>query len=168
MAAEDPNPWMYDREHEEPMWRPSTMAAEDRTWNSAEPSFLTAQRGGRPPWRPRIATRCPARGTCGAAWWRPSTMAAEDRNRFTEGEDEKPVHVAAVHHGGRGSQHIAVGPGDDEPGGGGGPPQRRSEEHTSELQSPYDLVCRLQLEKKKKTQNTNYTQKTKKKKKKQK
>src|SRR5437867_6178396 len=30
----------------------------------------------------------------------------------------------------------------------------RSEEHTSELQSPYDLVCRLLLEKKKK-KNTN-------------
>src|SRR5437867_7026322 len=31
------------------------------------------------------------------------------------------------------------------------PPTRiRSEEHTSELQSPYDLVCRLLLEKKKK------------------
>src|SRR6266516_6700916 len=30
---------------------------------------------------------------------------------------------------------------------------RRSEEHTSELQSPYDLVCRLLLEKKKKTEN---------------
>src|SRR5437867_10323211 len=31
----------------------------------------------------------------------------------------------------------------------------RSEEHTSELQSPYDLVCRLLLEKKKnKTQGT--------------
>src|SRR5437867_6703204 len=29
---------------------------------------------------------------------------------------------------------------------------RRSEEHTSELQSPYDLVCRLLLEKKKKKQ----------------
>src|SRR5207248_5908216 len=28
-------------------------------------------------------------------------------------------------------------------------PVRRSEEHTSELQSPYDLVCRLLLEKKK-------------------
>src|SRR5207248_8849225 len=28
--------------------------------------------------------------------------------------------------------------------------QARSEEHTSELQSPYDLVCRLLLEKKKK------------------
>src|SRR5207248_11408367 len=27
-------------------------------------------------------------------------------------------------------------------------PGRRSEEHTSELQSPYDLVCRLLLEKK--------------------
>src|SRR6266705_4747699 len=27
---------------------------------------------------------------------------------------------------------------------------RRSEEHTSELQSPYDIVCRLLLEKKKK------------------
>src|SRR5437867_7258663 len=29
--------------------------------------------------------------------------------------------------------------------------RRRSEEHTSELQSPYDLVCRLLLEKKKTT-----------------
>src|SRR5207248_11286081 len=28
-------------------------------------------------------------------------------------------------------------------------PRPRSEEHTSELQSPYDLVCRLLLEKKK-------------------
>src|SRR6266705_5672072 len=33
-------------------------------------------------------------------------------------------------------------------------PPPRSEEHTSELQSPYDLVCRLLLEKKK--NNTNY------------
>src|SRR5207248_5136825 len=30
----------------------------------------------------------------------------------------------------------------------------RSEEHTSELQSPYDLVCRLLLEKKKKKTQT--------------
>src|SRR5207248_9145395 len=30
------------------------------------------------------------------------------------------------------------------------PVQQRSEEHTSELQSPYDLVCRLLLEKKNK------------------
>src|SRR5438874_8314942 len=33
-----------------------------------------------------------------------------------------------------------------------GQPTRRSEEHTSELQSRRDLVCRLLLEKKKKTQ----------------
>src|SRR5207248_7038563 len=31
-------------------------------------------------------------------------------------------------------------------------PRLRSEEHTSELQSPYDLVCRLLLEKKKNLQ----------------
>src|SRR5256885_17239645 len=35
------------------------------------------------------------------------------------------------------------------------PPPTRSEEHTSELQSPCNLVCRLLLEKKKK-QNTTY------------
>src|SRR5256885_12148283 len=33
--------------------------------------------------------------------------------------------------------------------------QARSEEHTSELQSPCNLVCRLLLEKKKKYYNTN-------------
>src|SRR5256885_9203993 len=32
----------------------------------------------------------------------------------------------------------------------------RSEEHTSELQSPCNLVCRLLLEKKKKIKNLNY------------
>src|SRR5437867_7327074 len=31
--------------------------------------------------------------------------------------------------------------------------ETRSEEHTSELQSPYDLVCRLLLEKKNKNKN---------------
>src|SRR6266516_7430778 len=34
-------------------------------------------------------------------------------------------------------------------------PMDRSEEHTSELQSPYDLVCRLLLEKKKKNKKNN-------------
>src|SRR5690349_23885564 len=34
-----------------------------------------------------------------------------------------------------------------------GPQQQRSEEHTSELQSRRDLVCRLLLEKKKKKKN---------------
>src|SRR5438094_4198181 len=60
------------------------------------------------------------------------------------------------------------------------PATKRSEEHTSELQSPYDLVCRLLLEKKKtkkkikknkkkaienkKAENTNNAQKKKRKK----
>src|SRR5690242_21133039 len=35
-------------------------------------------------------------------------------------------------------------------------PLPRSEEHTSELQSHVNLVCRLLLEKKKKTKNKNY------------
>src|SRR5207248_6891748 len=35
------------------------------------------------------------------------------------------------------------------------PAEERSEEHTSELQSPYDLVCRLLLEKKKKKNKNN-------------
>src|SRR6266540_5450796 len=37
------------------------------------------------------------------------------------------------------------------------PLSRRSEEHTSELQSHHDLVCRLLLEKKKKKNKTNFT-----------
>src|SRR5690348_18192345 len=36
-------------------------------------------------------------------------------------------------------------------------PSVRSEEHTSELQSPVHLVCRLLLEKKKKYRNRHYT-----------
>src|SRR3989454_3205406 len=38
----------------------------------------------------------------------------------------------------------------------GDPCRARSEEHTSELQSPCNLVCRLLLEKKKKYNTTNY------------
>src|SRR5690348_17736094 len=41
-------------------------------------------------------------------------------------------------------------------GGAGLPDMPRSEEHTSELQSPVHLVCRLLLEKKKKTHKTNH------------
>src|SRR5437868_8427924 len=41
----------------------------------------------------------------------------------------------------------------DHPGAGCGSRKARSEEHTSELQSRFDLVCRLLLEKKKKQKN---------------
>src|SRR2546426_4767868 len=46
-------------------------------------------------------------------------------------------------------------PGAQSPQGPGGarPARPRSEEHTSELQSPCNLVCRLLLEKKKKNKN---------------
>src|SRR2546426_8713785 len=52
----------------------------------------------------------------------------------------------------------AAGPRRRPPGGcarrgGGRRPSERSEEHTSELQSPCNLVCRLLLEKKKNKQN---------------
>src|SRR5690606_39529971 len=47
-------------------------------------------------------------------------------------------------------EHPRGGAGDGGPGGrGGGPDGKRSEEHTSELQSRENLVCRLLLEKKK-------------------
>src|SRR5437773_7465006 len=39
-------------------------------------------------------------------------------------------------------------------------PARRSEEHTSELQSHHDLVCRLLLEKKKKSRQQDHTSHT--------
>src|SRR5712664_4426110 len=42
--------------------------------------------------------------------------------------------------------------------------ERRSEEHTSELQSRSDLVCRLLLEQKKKNNKNNHTKKQNKKK----
>src|SRR5215467_16027570 len=45
----------------------------------------------------------------------------------------------------------------------GAPPAARSEEHTSELQSPCNLVCRLLLEKKKKIVNNTLISKKKKK-----
>src|SRR5207247_4681214 len=47
------------------------------------------------------------------------------------------------------------------PGSGPLVDQRRSEEHTSELQSRVDLVCRLLLEKKKKKQNKTNSHNTK-------
>src|SRR2546426_6877908 len=41
-----------------------------------------------------------------------------------------------------------------------GQPAHRSEEHTSELQSPCNLVCRLLLEKKKKKHDNSYNSMT--------
>src|SRR5205807_8323208 len=48
--------------------------------------------------------------------------------------------------------HLPDAEAGEHPGDVGGPYLPRSEEHTSELQSPCNLVCRLLLEKKKKKQ----------------
>src|SRR5437764_4394336 len=55
-------------------------------------------------------------------------------------------------HGARGRTRLTVARGHR-----AGGRQMRSEEHTSELQSPMYLVCRLLLEKKKKNTYTKYT-----------
>src|SRR5689334_23888541 len=75
--------------------------------------------------RSRGGRRCrPGRGT------RPGGRRAQGRGRST-GRPAGPVGRAAIH---RGVAGAAAG---------------RSEEHTSELQSQFHLVCRLLLEKKK-------------------
>src|SRR5256885_8768448 len=57
-------------------------------------------------------------------------------------EPDRAYHHALDEPGGADAEHHKVGDGD-----------RRSEEHTSELQSPCNLVCRLLLEKKKRQKN---------------
>src|SRR5437868_11998634 len=52
-------------------------------------------------------------------------------------------------------RHAATDPTRPAAGGGRGGLGQRSEEHTSELQSRFDLVCRLLLEKKKKKKPNN-------------
>src|SRR5437667_7349280 len=77
--------------------------------------------------------------------------------------DALPIYPRGRVHHRRRLAVVAPGPhrrgggcGDDHPGRGADPgtrhrrPVSRSEEHTSELQSHHDLVCRLLLEKKKK------------------
>src|SRR5690348_18352571 len=61
-----------------------------------------------------------------------------------QGVDAAVTGLGGVLVHGAGTQHGAGG------GGSGGAHAVRSEEHTSELQSPVHLVCRLLLEKKKK------------------
>src|SRR5438094_6102232 len=68
-----------------------------------------------------------AAGDCGAARGRPELRP----HRRRELVDGRHLHVHAWRLAAPDRQHV------------------RSEEHTSELQSPYDLVCRLLLEKKK-------------------
>src|SRR5205807_10620774 len=74
--------------------------------------------------------------------------AAAEPGRLAPGaRHSRPQHLAAPDHG--------------LDGGGGARHHPRSEEHTSELQSPCNLVCRLLLEKKNKyTKHNNYSTQT--------
>ncbi len=111
-------------------WRPSLVAAEDRNWCPRCHSRQQRGRGGRPSWRPRIATRCSACPRRRTRVWRPSLVAAEDRNlqvvqdvRGGDARGGRPSWrpriatatarcitesggVAAVPRGGRGSQPV--------------------------------------------------------------
>src|SRR5207248_11368306 len=74
--------------------------------------------------------------------WHASGCVASERNVFNQASGALLVRFRCIGVAGLGAC-IRFGRG-----------ATRSEEHTSELQSPYDLVCRLLLEKKKKTQST--------------
>src|SRR3989454_3568376 len=63
---------------------------------------------------------------------------------FRSLRDPRARHAALSGKPARGARPVALGRGDGDRRG------ARSEEHTSELQSPCNLVCRLLLEKKKK------------------
>src|SRR5437867_12655964 len=75
-----------------------------------------------------------------------------DHHLDDPGEERVPDRDVVTHVKPTEREHAARLPCAHEPGGLG--QEDRSEEHTSELQSPYDLVCRLLLEKKKKTKLT--------------
>src|SRR5207249_8861001 len=74
-------------------------------------------------------------------------VGAQPRQQAVAGEAARRVLDQALLVGEREAEHAALLV---TPRGSGASCGRRSEEHTSELQSRFDLVCRLLLEKKKK------------------
>src|SRR5437867_9550395 len=77
-------------------------------------------------------------------------LRADRGERRAAGDADRSGKVALLSAPWSGSgRHDPRGQPSDLADGGPGRQAPRSEEHTSELQSPYDLVCRLLLEKKK-------------------
>src|SRR2546426_5103210 len=76
--------------------------------------------------------------------FRSRLQAARQRDRDADGVRGDEGSAARARRGGDAARVDA-----GRPGGGEEARPRRSEEHTSELQSPCNLVCRLLLEKKK-------------------
>src|SRR5699024_5374500 len=99
-------------------------------------------------------------GTGGYTWSCPSRQAKRMRrtSRRRSSDDSCRGGRGSMGGSGRAGDDPRFGPGHHGGGGGGGrgggdrghtgDPARRSEEHTSELQSRFELVCRLLLEKK--------------------
>src|SRR2546430_4136336 len=73
-----------------------------------------------------------------------TTLFRSEPEPVTQRRSIAPASAALLH----------PGPGSGPERRGAEPPANRSEEHTSELQSQSNLVCRLLLEKKKQTPNT--------------
>src|SRR2546426_2829264 len=98
--------------------------------------------------RVRVRRRCPSQGV--------SHRGREIGKRAgSDGSQEcSPVgrSLLAVDRADRKPEHIGLEPADERVAGAAA--GQRSEEHTSELQSPCNLVCRLLLEKKKKNNVT--------------
>src|SRR5207249_6356732 len=77
----------------------------------------------------------------------------DDRVKTAVGPGKRAIQVYLLK--GRSEMHDRFGI-DVRADGGEAALSKRSEEHTSELQSRFDLVCRLLLEKKKKKMHTTY------------
>src|SRR5207249_9093895 len=89
----------------------------------------------------------PTRRSSDLTVWNPSTRstngyATRAATSAAHPSGRRALTVTGSHLFGRALAHEAVGTEDED---------ERSEEHTSELQSRFDLVCRLLLEKKKQT-----------------
>src|SRR5256885_3705143 len=114
-----------------------------RTTRSSSAAFPPIRRGAG--WKKRAATG--SRSTCRDI----SKRGPSGRNgpkRFYDTFPHADVPVVEIHRG------VAVAGHQEELLAERGRGNARSEEHTSELQSPCNLVCRLLLEKKKKTTST--------------
>src|SRR5256885_13329187 len=80
--------------------------------------------------------------SCGGSAALPGSLRFEPDGRSCGAEASHPTNLPGL---------VAGVPDDRDCDHRAGPHPRRSEEHTSELQSPCNLVCRLLLEKKKTT-----------------
>src|SRR2546426_4759469 len=149
-AARAPSPHALPAAPPAPASRPARWCRAPSPTSRASARWHGAARAPRRSGRRAAARRCP-RTRRAAPSWRPAGEALEQRKarrlRLLRVELDAQHRIPA-HDGGERGAVLRVG----EVGGGLDAVRvvARSEEHTSELQSPCNLVCRLLLEKKKK------------------